>query len=166
MTVSAAFLAIPNRIWYHKTIRFAGDCPNVIFQKEEILIMKQQELLAQLDRLGLNTREALGRFMGNEALFLSFVRQLPEKLDFTGILQSLQEQDEERFYVQVHNLKGMAGNLSIGPVFDCAQAILVEFRTSKFQNETKLSALVREAEVESRALAQLIRQYIEEEGQA
>ena len=128
--------------------------------------MKQQELLAQLERLGLNTQEALGRFMGNETLFLSFVRQLPEKLDFTGILQSLEAQDEERFYVQVHNLKGMAGNLSIGPVFDCAQAILVEFRASKFQHEKKLTALVREAELESEALSKLIRQYVEEEGHA
>lgn len=128
--------------------------------------MKQQELMAQLDRLGLNTQEALGRFMGNEALFLSFVRQLPEKLDFTKIRQALEQMDEETFYMHVHNLKGMAGNLSIAPIFECAQAILVEFRTSKFQNEQKLTALVREAELESRSLAALIRQYMQEEEKA
>lgn len=128
--------------------------------------MKQQELLAQLDRLGMNTQEALGRFMGNEALFLSFVRQLPEKLDFTKIRQGLEQMDEEAFYMNIHNLKGMAGNLSIAPIFDCAQAILVEFRTSKFQNQKKLTALVREAELESQALASLIRQYMQEEENA
>lgn len=125
--------------------------------------MKQQDLMAQLDRLGLNTQEALGRFMGNEALFLSFVRQLPEKLDFTQIRQGLEREDEESFYMHVHNLKGMAGNLSIVPIFDCAQAILVEFRVSRFQNKKKLTALVQEAELESRALAELIRQYVEED---
>lgn len=128
--------------------------------------MKQQELFAQLDRLGVKTQEALGRFMGNEALFLSFVRQLPEKMDFPTIRQQLESEDEEAFYMTVHNLKGLTGNLSVEPVFDCLQAILVEFRTSKFQNKGKLASLLREAETESEALADLIRQYVAEEGQA
>ena len=66
--------------------------------------MNQQELLAQLNRLGVHTEEALGRFMGNEALFLSFVRQLPEKLDFTRIRQGLETEDGDLFYMGVHNL--------------------------------------------------------------
>ena len=42
--------------------------------------MEKQEFFAQLDKMGVNTKQALGRFMGNEGLFLSFVGQLPEKL--------------------------------------------------------------------------------------
>lgn len=125
--------------------------------------MKQQDLLAQMDRLGMNTQEALGRFMGNVTLFLSFVCQLPEKLDFARIRQGLETEDEETFYMCVHNLKGMTGNLSIAPIYDCAQAILVEFRASKFQNKQKLSALIKEAESESEAFAALINQYLAEE---
>lgn len=125
--------------------------------------MKQQELFAQMDRLGIHTQEALDRFMGNETLFLSFVCQLPEKLDFSRIQTGLEEEDEEMFYLQVHNLKGMAGNLSLMPIFDCAQAILVEFRTSKFKNKKKLAALIQEAETESRSLSALVTQYLEEE---
>ena len=90
--------------------------------------MKREELFQQMDRLGVHTQEALDRFMGNETLFLTFVRQLPDKLDLTRIRQGLEAEDEEAFYINIHNLKGMAGNLSIGPVYDCAQAILVEFR--------------------------------------
>lgn len=126
--------------------------------------MTQKELFLQLDRLGLNTQEALERFMGNAPLFLSFVRQLPEKLDFTRIRQSLETEDGDAFYLGVHNLKGLAGNLSIAPIHDCAQAILVEFSTSKFKNQTKLASLIQEAEDESQALSTLIRQYLEEEG--
>lgn len=77
--------------------------------------MKEQELLTQLDSLGLHTQEALGRFMGNQALFLSFVRQLPEKLNFSRIRQQLEAEDEEDFYMNIHNLKGLSGNLSIEP---------------------------------------------------
>ena len=125
--------------------------------------MDQQKLYEQMNRLGMNTQEALGRFMGNEPLFLSFVRQLPEKLDFTRIRQALEKEDEEQFYLGVHNLKGLAANLSIIPVRDCAQAILVEYRGTKFKNKTKLINLVREAELHSQALAALISQYRSEE---
>ncbi len=126
--------------------------------------MNQQELLAQLNRLGVHTEEALGRFMGNEALFLSFVRQLPEKLDFTRIRQGLETEDGDLFYMGVHNLKGLSGNLSIEPIHDCARAILVEFRTSGFKHKKKLLSLVAEAENESKAVAETIQQYLSEEG--
>jgi len=56
--------------------------------------MDQQKLFEQMERQEINTQEALGRFMGNKPLFLSFVRQLPDKLDLTRIRQAL---DEGRF---------------------------------------------------------------------
>ena len=97
--------------------------------------MDQQKLFEQMERQGMNTQEALGRFMGNKPLFLSFVRQLPDKLDLTRIRQAL----------------------------DCAQAILVEYRGNKFKNKKKLLTLLREAETESKAMADLINQYLAEE---
>ena len=122
--------------------------------------MEKPEFFAQLNRMGIDTQQALDRFMGNEALFLSFLCKLPEKLDFSRICQALETEDEETFYLHVHNLKGMAGNLSIEPIFDCAQAILVEFRASRFQHKRKLTQLVREAEGESQALSAAIQQYL------
>ena len=46
---------------------------------------------------------------------------------------------------------------------ECAQAILVEFRTSKFKNKKKLSSLIQEAETESEAIVKTIEQYLKEE---
>ena len=125
--------------------------------------MDREELFQQMDRLGVHTQEALDRFMNNETLFLSFVCQLPDKLDLTRIRQELETEDEEAFYINVHNLKGMAGNLSIEPIYECAQAILVEFRSSKFKNKKKLYSLLKEMEVESKALTALLQQYLAEE---
>lgn len=122
--------------------------------------MKQNdEIFAQLQRLGMDTGQALGRFMGNEELLLHFVCQLPGHLRFADTRKSLDQEDEETFYMLVHGMKGIAGNLSIEGLFDCFQAMLVEFRTSQFQNKTKLAALLREAETESEALVACIRQY-------
>ena len=57
--------------------------------------MEKQEFFAQLDKMGGNTKQALDRFMGNEGLFLSFVGQLPEKLNLDRLLHLLEEEDEE-----------------------------------------------------------------------
>ena len=125
--------------------------------------MDKEVFLALLEDSGVNISQALGRFMGNEALFLSFIGKLPEKLQFEPIFQALEQEDEEEFYMRVHGLKGMAGNLSIESIHDCAQAILVEFRASKFQNKKKLLSLVEEARRESESLSDLIQQYQKEE---
>ena len=61
--------------------------------------MEKQEFFAQLDKMGVNTKQALGRFMGNEGLFLSFVGQLPEKLNLDRLVRLLEEEDEEEFYI-------------------------------------------------------------------
>lgn len=124
--------------------------------------MEKEVFFALLEDAGVNVSQALSRFMGNEALFLSFVGKLPEKLSFGPILQALEREDEDDFYMRVHSLKGMAGNLSVEPIYDCAQAILVEFRSSKFQHKKKLRSLVQEAVRESESLSELIGQYQKE----
>ena len=126
--------------------------------------MEKQEFLEQLELAGVQVRQALDRFMGNEDLYLSFLAKLPEKLHSTEILQALEEGDEEGFYLRVHDLKGMTGNLGLTPIQESAQAILVEFRSSRFQHHSKLRALTREATRESEHIAGLIKKYLGEGG--
>ena len=121
--------------------------------------MERQELFARLERMGCHPRQAVERFMGNEALFLSFLMKLPENMDLESLRGGLEQEDEERFYRCIHNWKGMAGNLGLTPIYECAQAILVEFRTSKFKHRNKLTALTLEIEGECREFARLVRQY-------
>lgn len=128
--------------------------------------MEKQEFLGQLEASGVQVRQALDRFMGNEELFLSFLAKLPGRMGFEEMLQALEEENEDIFYLRVHDLKGMAGNLGLVPVQDCTQAILVEFRASKFQHKNKLTSLTWEAKRESERLAALIEGYFEEEAQA
>ena len=126
--------------------------------------MERKAFLALLEASGVQVQQALGRFMGNEDLFLSFLARLPGQLRFEEILRTLGEEDGEGFYLLVHDLKGMAGNLGLTPIQDCTQAILVEFRASKFQHKNKLTALTWEAKRESERLAALIEGYFEGEG--
>ena len=84
--------------------------------------------------------------------------------DTPGVIQALEQGDDEAFYMGIHNMKGLAGNLSIEPIFDCTQAMLVEFQASGFLHRQKLRALLRETEEASRALAKLVEQYLAEGG--
>lgn len=120
--------------------------------------MDQTIFLKRLDDVGIDTEKAIARFMGNTALFLKFVRRLPDVLRFREIRTALQQEDDETFYMLVHTLKGTAANLSAENVAECVQAILVEYRTSGFKHMRKLEGLLREAEVESEKLSELLRQ--------
>lgn len=128
--------------------------------------MEKQTFLELLEASGIQVRQALDRLMGNEELYLSFLAKLPGQLHFEDILRALGEEDEEAFYLGVHNLKGLTGNLGLTPIHDCAQAILVEFRASRFQHRNKLTALTWEAKRESEHVAALIEGYFGEGARA
>ncbi len=119
--------------------------------------MDQAVFLQKLDGAGINTQKAIGRFMGNTALFLKFVRRLPEALRFGEIRAALEQQDDETFYMLVHTLKGTAANLSAENLAECVQAILVEYRASGFKHMRKLDGLLGQAEVESKKLSEILR---------
>ena len=124
--------------------------------------MDKQTFLGLLEASGIQVRQALDRFMGNEDLYLSFLAKLPGQLHFEEILRALGEEDEDAFYMGVHNLKGLTGNLGLTPI----HAILVEFRASRFQHRNKLTALTWEAKRESEHVAALIEGYFGEGARA
>lgn len=124
--------------------------------------MEKKTFLGLLEASGVQVGPALERFMGNEDLYLSFLARLPGQLRFEEILRALGEGDEEGFYLRVHDLKGLAGNLGLTPVHDCAQAVLKEFRAERFRNRDRLTALTWEAKRESERVTALIERYLEE----
>ncbi len=89
---------------------------------------------------------AVERLMGNDNLYLEFIKRLPEELHLATIREALAQQDGDAFHFHLHNLKGFAINLGINEIADAAQAGLTEFRVSQFRNVTKLEGLLEEIE--------------------
>lgn len=89
---------------------------------------------------------AVERLMGNDNLYLEFIKRLPDELNLATIREALNQQDAEAFHFHLHNLKGFAVNLGINDIADAAQAGLTEFRASEFRNITKLEGLLDEIE--------------------
>ena len=52
--------------------------------------MNEPEFFSQLKAVGIDIDTALERFMGNQGLYVRFLLQLPEMLDFEAMRQSLE----------------------------------------------------------------------------
>lgn len=96
---------------------------------------------------------AVDRLMGNDDLYLDFIKRLPEELNLATIREALVQQDGESFHFYLHNLKGFAVNLGITEIAEAAQAGLTEFRASQFRNVTKLEGLLDEIEASGEKFA-------------
>ncbi len=121
--------------------------------------MDTKNFIDQLKQYDIDTNKAISRFMGNEDLFIKFMLKLPTCMRFDDMFKYLDSENEEEFYMLIHNLKSNSGNLGVNKIADCAQAILVEFRTSKFVHKKKLHSLLEEAKTESELITELLTKY-------
>lgn len=96
---------------------------------------------------------AVDRLMGNDGLYLDFIKRLPEELNLATIRAAMEQQDAETFHFYLHALKGFASNLGITEIADAAQAGLIEFRATQFRNTTKLEGLLEEIEASGEKFA-------------
>ena len=114
---------------------------------------EMQSCLDVLRNKDVDVDNAVDRLMGNDNLYLEFIKRLPEELHLATIREALKQQDAEAFHFHLHNLKGFAINLGITEIADAAQAGLTEFRASQFRNITKLQGRAEEIEASGEKLA-------------
>ena len=107
---------------------------------------EMQSCLDVLRNNDVDVDSAVDRLMGNDDLYLEFIKRLPDQLNLAAIREALTQKDAENFHFYLHALKGFAGNLGITEIADAAQAGLIEFRASQFRNVTKLEGLLEEIE--------------------
>lgn len=108
--------------------------------------MDMQSCLNILRNNDVDVDTAVERLMGNDDLYLEFIKRLPEQLNMAAIREAMAQQDAETFHFYLHALKGFASNLGITEIADAAQAGLIEFRATQFRNITKLEGLLDEIE--------------------
>lgn len=115
-----------------------------------------QSCLDVLRRNDVDVDTAVERLMGNDNMYLEFIKRLPEELNLATIREAMVQQDGEAFHFYLHGLKGFAGNLGITEIADAAQAGLIEFRASQFRNIAKLEGLLEEIEASGEKFASAI----------
>lgn len=123
--------------------------------------MDMQDCLDVLRRNDVDVDSAVDRLMGNDNLYLDFVKRLPEQLNLAAIREALSRQDAETFHFYLHNLKGFAINLGINEIADAAQAGLTEFRATQFRNTAKLEGLLEEIEASAEKFSSALVEIVE-----
>lgn len=66
-----------------------------------------------LAEAGVDTEDALRRFLGNEALLLKFLARFGQDENFHRLCDAMARGDEKAAFEAAHTLKGVCGNLSL-----------------------------------------------------
>ena len=87
---------------------------------------------------GIDVNDALGRFMGNEALLEMFLKKFLADKNFDGLTQAAKEKDTEKMITTSHTLKGVCGNLSMTVLFDLLNTQLGHLRSGNVDEAINL----------------------------
>ena len=82
---------------------------------------------------GINVDTGIGRFMGNEGLFLKFLGKFLQDTNFAGLTEAVKKQDVEEAFRYAHTLKGVCGNLSMDELYKLVSVQTEFFREGNFQ---------------------------------
>lgn len=67
---------------------------------------------------GVNYAEGVKRFAGKAAIYEKFLKRYGDDPTFGELEAAMQREDYETAFRSAHTLKGVAGNLSIKPLYD------------------------------------------------
>ena len=95
-------------------------------------------LMKELTELGVDTSEAMARFMGNSVLYEKMLKKFPKAVADSPVQTYAQSEDYETATSNAHALKGVTGNLSLTPLYDRYTRIVDMYRESNFEQANEL----------------------------
>lgn len=94
----------------------------------------------RLEENGTDVETVLKRFMGNEAMYIKFVKKFLEDKSYHELLENITKRDYEEAFKSAHTLKGVTANLGIEPVRAAASQI-TELLRNKPAEEVDVASL-------------------------
>ncbi len=89
------------------------------------------DLITELKEMGANTDEAIARFMNNSALYQKMLLKVPANVEKLPVLSFMESGDNETATANAHTIKGVAGNLSLTPLYTAYTEIVNLLRAGK-----------------------------------
>lgn len=114
-------------------------------------------LMEELSSLGVDTEDAVARLMGNSGLYERMLKKFPQAVKDSPVLEYAQSEDYETAASNAHAIKGVAGNLSLTPLYEKYTRIVDLYRESNF---SKANALLTEALELQKKIVDVIEKYI------
>lgn len=109
--------------------------------------------LEKLAAGGINTDDALSRFMGNAALLERFLGKFVSDKNYGMLKEAIDKDDEEGMLNAAHTLKGICGNLSMTKLYDLFDR---QVKALREQNKEGALALVDEIDAEYNKIISVI----------
>lgn len=89
------------------------------------------DIITELNKLGVNTEEALARFMNNSALYVKMLGKFPAAVKDADVSAHFDAKDYDGAVSAAHTLKGVTGNLSLTPLFTAYTDIVALLRAGE-----------------------------------
>ncbi|MEG1847894.1 MAG: Hpt domain-containing protein [Lachnospiraceae bacterium] len=103
-----------------------------------------------LQQAGIDTKEALNRFLGNETLYLKFLLKFPQDKSYASLMEVMcisdsSDRAEREAFSLAHTLKGVAGNLSLVRLYQALGPYVEALRMGNVEAAKERQAPVEEA---------------------
>ncbi len=105
-----------------------------------IEMQKVNQLLAELGAWGCDVNAAMDRLLDDKEIFTRFLYQFKEDEKFVELEQAIQDNNKKEAFECAHALKGVAGNLSLNPLYESISLLVEALRND--ENE-KLEMLLK-----------------------
>ena len=89
-------------------------------------------MISRLEAWGCNVQEALERFVDDKDLYVMCMNLFVEDASFEALGAAIQSQNYEAAFEAAHTLKGVAGNVSAGPLFQTIESLTDKLRANNY----------------------------------
>ncbi len=87
---------------------------------------------------GIDYDAAVSRFSGNSTLYETVLQSLPRDETFSKLGPALEAKDYEQAKRLTHTLKGVAGNLSVTPLYENAVQLMAALKAGNYDQAADL----------------------------
>ena len=89
-------------------------------------------MVSKLEAWGCNVQDALERFVGDVDLYVMCMNLFIEDASFEALGGAIQSKNFEAAFEAAHTLKGVAGNVSAGPLFEMIESLTGKLRENNY----------------------------------
>ena len=96
------------------------------------------DLITELKKLGANTEDALERCLNKPELYEKLLKKVPANVEKLEVQRFFDEGDYQTALANAHTIKGIAGNLSLTPLYTAYTEIVDLLRADKPQEAQRV----------------------------
>lgn len=113
-----------------------------------------EKLCIELAENGVDIERVMERFMGNEALYIKFLKRFVEEdKSFQNMREHLRKEEYEEAFKAAHTLKGLLANLGLDAIMHSVAAITEKLRAGSLEG---VQELMEEAEREYKSIVDIL----------